>query len=63
LKIEEEESISGDKCHRDLLNVPNGVAGRFFAKHFKPPNIYMCCDDKEVELTPKQYEDLLNNLC
>jgi hypothetical protein len=63
LEIFNEKSNSGDTCHKDLRNFTNGAAQNFFRSNFRPPNIFICCANVEIQLTIEQYEDLLNNLC
>jgi hypothetical protein len=63
VEIVHEKSNSGDTCHEDLRNFTNGAAEKFFKSNFRPPNIFMCCANAEIQVTIEQYEDLLNNLC
>ena len=63
MEIVELPSISGDDCHVDIRNVSARASGNYAKTYFCPPNIYMCCDGNEIQLTTAQYEDLLNNLC
>lgn len=58
-----EPSDSGDLCHYDIRGLSNGKSGNFAKSYFKPPNLYMCCNGNELQITSEQYEDLLNNLC
>lgn len=63
MEIKELPSFSGDNCHRDIANVNKGQSGNYAKQFFRPPNIYMCCNGEEKQLTNDEYEDLLNHLC
>jgi len=63
MTIEETPSFSGDTCHRDILNVTKGQSGNYAKEYFRPPNIFMCCDGVEKQVTEDEYVELLNNLC
>lgn len=56
-------SVTGDMCHRDILNINDNDAGRYVKANMRPPSIFMCCDGNEKQLTVEEYQDLKNNLC
>lgn len=62
-QLENTESESHDFCHYDIVNTPKNASQKVAKGHIKAPNVFMCCDGQEFQLTQPQYEDLLNNLC
>ncbi len=63
MELEATLSYSGDDCHMEILNVNKGPSGNYAKKYFRPPQIFMCCEGEEKQLSLEEYEDLLNHLC
>lgn len=63
MEIVEELSDSGDECHRDLRNIKDKHSQKFAKNNFRPPDLFICCNEQATQITSEQYADLKNNLC
>lgn len=63
MSLTDEQSDSGDKCHRNIRNVGKSASQKYAREHIKSPNIYICCNGDERQLTKGEHEDLKNLQC
>lgn len=56
--IDNTESSTGDKCHRDIKGVEDKDLVRFMKKYFQAPKLFLCCKGELLNLTKEQLGNL-----
>jgi hypothetical protein len=44
-----------DICHKDLIKISEEKAEEFANKFCKPPNVYICIEGEEKQISPEQF--------